>query len=77
MVGRLLWEQDFGSSILSIRTQRKKRREKGSRMPNDSDGVTGGGESGQAQADGPGADYDKWYNVGQKMEAAKDQGKSY
>lgn len=23
------------------------------------------------------SDYDKWYNIGQKTEAAKDQGKSY
>jgi hypothetical protein len=48
---------------------------KGEIMPEgelNTDGAGSGGETGISQAD-----YDKWYGVGKKMEAAKDQGKSY
>jgi hypothetical protein len=43
---------------------------------NDAD-HTQGGESGTAHSGLSGKDYDKWYGAGQKMEAAKNEGKSY
>lgn len=46
-------------------------------MPENDAPHTEGGESGQASGGMSKDQYDKWFKVGQQMEKAKDDGKSY